>query len=397
MNKITVVDSPCGSGKTSYMIDMINNNQIKNYLYITPFIREVDRIIDKTKLSEKVFRFKQPVNKGNGKMSNLINLLTNNCDIVSTHYLFHACKNDVTDIIKAGHYTLILDEVMDVVEIMKIKNSDLQDLMNHSKIEEGTGKLLWTDSNYDGDNFPEIYRLCKNGHIYILNGIAIIWTFPIELFEAFDEIYICTYMFNAQIQNYYYNMYNIKYTKVSVRNKKIIPYEFEKANTDKINILDNSKLNNIGNGKYDLSKTWYNENKNNHDFIRKNMVNYVKNILPKLTGTKIKCDDIIWTTFKDYKSKLAGKGYTKSFLACNSRATNDYVNSFIVMYPINIYMNPIISQFFTKHGVTVNQEEYALSEMIQFIYRSAIREGHQIYCYIPSERMRNLLREYIEK
>ena len=35
--------------------------------------------------------------------------------------------------------------------------------------------------------------------------------------------------------------------------------------------------------------------------------------------------------------------------------------------------------------------------MIQFIYRSAIRNDVDIYVYIPSKRMRNLLEEYIGK
>ena len=48
-------------------------------------------------------------------------------------------------------------------------------------------------------------------------------------------------------------------------------------------------------------------------------------------------------------------------------------------------------------GVSItkeSEEAYALSEMIQFICRSAIRDDEQIYCYIPSERMRNLLKSY---
>ena len=44
---ITVIDSPCGYGKTSYAINMINDNPTKNYIYITPFLTEVKRVIRK--------------------------------------------------------------------------------------------------------------------------------------------------------------------------------------------------------------------------------------------------------------------------------------------------------------------------------------------------------------
>lgn len=42
-------------------------------------------------------------------------------------------------------------------------------------------------------------------------------------------------------------------------------------------------------------------------------------------------------------------------------------------------------------------KRWALSEMIQWIWRSAIRDGEDIYIYIPSERMRNLLSDWIDE
>ena len=54
-------------------------------------------------------------------------------------------------------------------------------------------------------------------------------------------------------------------------------------------------------------------------------------------------------------------------------------------------MNPTIKNFFVCHGVDVDEENYALSELIQWIWRSRIRLGYDIDLYLPSERMRNLL------
>ena len=44
----------------------------------------------------------------------------------------------------------------------------------------------------------------------------------------------------------------------------------------------------------------------------------------------------------------------------------------------------------------MDQTLYALSEMVQFIWRSRIREGKEIVLYIPSKRMRELLKEWLE-
>ena len=54
--------------------------------------------------------------------------------------------------------------------------------------------------------------------------------------------------------------------------------------------------------------------------------------------------------------------------------------------------------FLKARGVIVNQEGYALSEMIQWIWRSAIRnETDEIIVYVPSARMRTLLQAWLEE
>lgn len=66
------------------------------------------------------------------------------------------------------------------------------------------------------------------------------------------------------------------------------------------------------------------------------------------------------------------------------------------MYMINRYLNPYVKKFFEGYNIMVDEDGYALSEMIQFIWRSAIRNNEPIYCYIPSKRMRDLLQGYID-
>ena len=52
-------------------------------------------------------------------------------------------------------------------------------------------------------------------------------------------------------------------------------------------------------------------------------------------------------------------------------------------------------EFFRTKNIEIDQDLYALSEMLQFIYRSAVRNGEDINVYIPSQRMRSLLQSYI--
>ena len=77
------------------------------------------------------------------------------------------------------------------------------------------------------------------------------------------------------------------------------------------------------------------------------------------------------------------------------RATNEYKEKIAVAYIANRYFSPFLQNFFRAKGVSVNQDLFALSELVQFLFRSRIREGKEIFVYIPSSRMRNLLEEWI--
>ena len=67
-----------------------------------------------------------------------------------------------------------------------------------------------------------------------------------------------------------------------------------------------------------------------------------------------------------------------------------------MIYLDNQFMNVGEKTFYHKHGIEADNDMYALSIMVQWIWRSAIRDGDEIYLYIPSRRMRTLLENWIE-
>ena len=79
------------------------------------------------------------------------------------------------------------------------------------------------------------------------------------------------------------------------------------------------------------------------------------------------------------------------------RATNEYRDRTVVAYTINKYFNPVVKNFFTANGIEVDEDGFATSEMLQFIWRSGIRDGKHITIYIPSSRMRGLLQQWLDK
>ena len=104
-----------------------------------------------------------------------------------------------------------------------------------------------------------------------------------------------------------------------------------------------------------------------------------------------------WTAFSKVKTKLAGKGYTKGWIANNAKGTNEYVDKRAMAYLCNWFYHPVIKGYFHERGIAVDEETYALSAMIQWIWRSQIRRGDPVHLFIPSERMRGLLRAWLSQ
>ena len=104
----------------------------------------------------------------------------------------------------------------------------------------------------------------------------------------------------------------------------------------------------------------------------------------------------MWGSYKGEMSKVKGKGYTKAFVTFNAKATNQYKDRDCLVYVANLFMNVNEKKFYNLHGIEVDEDMYALSIMVQWIWRSAIREGGEVNLYIPSRRMRELLVGWID-
>lgn len=380
-----------GSGKTSWSIQHINRNTFDNFLYITPFLDEVNRIIKNTTRD-----FKQPINRGNGKLDSINELLACQSDIASTHELFKHLDEESRENIKNGRYTLILDEVLNVIEPYdNIRNDDMKLLKESGCVTvDDDGFVIWNKEKMDYDTkYNEIKILADNRSLIYINQKLLLWRYPPEIFTLFDKIYILTYLFESSILKNYFDLYQIEYEQKSIseQNGEYHITDFFVPDTsiyiEKINIYDGKLNENVYQKINGMSVTWFRAkiNQDNIKQIKRNLYNYFANIL------NAKAETIMWTTFKDYRSKLKGKGYSNQFVSYNCRSTNDYDDRFNLAYCVNVYLHPGITQFFKQRGINIDEDLYGLSEMIQWIWRSRIRKGENINIYIPSMRMRNLL------
>ncbi|WP_423478949.1 hypothetical protein [Priestia megaterium] len=433
MNAINIVDAMCGAGKTSWAIQKINDAEKvagfgtrpdKKYIYVTPFLKEVQRVTNSTKAD-----FFQPdAKEGNGsKLEHFKMLVELGKNIVTTHEIFKRLDSDTIDDIAEEGYTLIMDEAAQVIESLNdISDEDIYYLLKFKVIEIGDlGKVTWLDEEYGKrktSRFLDIKIMADNGTLFIQNNQAFYWTMNVKAFEAFDEVFILTYLFDAQEQKYYYDMLDVKYTKYSVQQDgeryELVDYNPEMEPRQEmyqlLDIYDGGLNHNYDHREEDanskqlkqikqnqLSSGWFKDKatKEDIDQLNKNLVNYGGNVC------SVPVEKIFWTTLssvapklKNKKCKFNSKGNREkdNFLPFNARATNDYADRTTMAFVYNRFMNPNDKQFFTSRGVEVNEDLLAVSDLIQFLFRGCIRNGEKMNCYIPSERMRNLLKDWAE-
>lgn len=405
--EINIVDAICGAGKTSAAINMIKNSTSdEKFLYITPYLTEVERI--KTECKNKHFVEPKAIPT---KLAGLKRLLTTGENIVSTHALFEHFDSEAIGYLQSYNYTLIMDEVADVVKPLDIAENDLTNLLANYVTVKQNGLLKWDKDNlgdYVTGRYLDYKQIIDLESAYMVGNTVILWLFPVSCFTAFKKIYLLTYMYYAQVQRYYYDSYNLKYNYLYVKGDNVNNYELTAEPQtytthnykNLIHICDSEKLNGVGNGEWCLSKNWFlhldkdgntsaEDSNRKINLLKRNLYNYFYNI-----ANTPSCLNL-WTTFKEIQSKLKGKGYAKAFIPSNSRATNAYRGCVSLAYILNKYMKGDVKIFFTNRNIKVDEDGYAVSELLQWIFRSAVRDGKEIKLYIPSRRMRELLQAWL--
>lgn len=147
-----------------------------------------------------------------------------------------------------------------------------------------------------------------------------------------------------------------------------------------------------------LSKSWYVDKRKKNITIFQQLKSNTENYFRTVTNTDSNSN--MYTVFDTYQKYIKGKGYSRekvNFVACNSRGTNKYREKKALAYLINFFITPDIKLFVEHYNIEFDEDLFSLSALLQWIWRSRIRDGKSIQIYIPSERMRGLLKRWMEE
>ena len=385
----------------------MNSHYKTRFIYITPYIQEASRIANAC----IPLKFVEPTDKDpafqNRKSDHIASLIREGRNIATTHQSFSRMSDDTLKMISEQRYTLIIDEAVDMIASVHASSKDISDAVRLGYITQNDSGLSLTGAtHYDGGVFKKLMEIFQCGRVFRYNDKTkdlYFWTLPHDLITAFENVFILTYLFEGQALSQFLKLNNIKYDYIGVERSSNGVYSFSTNIVWKpdwigsinklIHIIDKPKMNAIGDNRCDLSWHWFKRHAKDSpqiETIRRNLNNYFYNLCPDSIPHTRLCG-----CSTEGMEKISGKGYAKSIIAFNTRATNQYSSCKYLAYIMNVFFNPNMSQFFNDHGLSIDENVYALSTMLQWIWRSAIRNGEPITLYVPSRRMRGLLQDWI--
>jgi hypothetical protein len=422
---IKVIDAIMGKGKTTFLIDRIKHIDTEDqrkrwetagehvstkFLVVVPLLSEVDRFTQ----SLPNLNFKNPQPIEGRKLHHLKTLISEGQNVVTTHALFRMLDRDIYAKLKAENYVLIIDEVLDAVEMYTgLSGPDRQHVFDRSmvSIDPVSKRLVWNHKDH-GDyvgKFEDIKGLCDTGSLVMVNDAVLLWEFPSEFLRCFREVWVATYMLYGSPFHSYLLAEGFNLDMKTVSSGRLVNWlegsdetHIKRQLRSLLNIYEGS-MNDIGKEgvkDHPLSGGWY-KRAPPHGLARLKVS--TENFFRRVAKTPSHLNG--WTTWRDYRKALKGNSYSRNsstpdksfgFIPTNAKATNDYRRVASVAYLVNVFHNPLIKSYFESMDVPVYEDLYALSQMVQWIWRSRIREKEPINVFIPSERMRGLLKRWLD-
>ena len=198
-NVINILDYPCGSGKTTQMIEGFEVG--RKYLVILPYLTEIDRLLAQPKAVDFVTPDEEDNPEGT-KYSSLEAQLKQGLNIATTHYMYER----LVPLVHQGlldDYDIIIDEVPAVVKQVAHKSkTSIQEFYvdpGYMDVDNVTGLIKptqkwWENSNDVSDTLSSsIITSANTGCLYLQGGKTILWALPRTILTAGRSLTIMTY------------------------------------------------------------------------------------------------------------------------------------------------------------------------------------------------------------
>ncbi len=420
MTVITVIDRPCGSGKTTDLIDYLKTLKKRNIkekiLLVAPELGEVDRFVNAlgTDYFETPIVKNEWVKEGfeDNKTDVLIDILSRGKNAVITHSLYGRIRRFehlLTD------YCVIIDEVPTVAKkVPTIFGSGVFKHLLHDKkyisIDLGT-QLITATGNwlvdkpeyFDGTDvdISKFMEAIQRADVYYVKGTYCLMPLPDAFFTKPKSLTILTFLFTGSQLDHYMNKRGYKYLLQTCPNELAL---FKQKMNATLKVY--RKTTGI--------RTGYEVMTSKPDKKRKKVGNFIKNAIQLLNknGLGFVPEMILVASSKDAwfgkelnaNSKVSNASSLMTltrlgkatYTAMLTRGTNKFKdkNMLIMMGKVNLH--PDLAEFLGMQ-TKKSKDRHTLSELVQLIYRTGIRDGNETFFISADADNIRVLEEFIKE
>lgn len=423
---VEVLDRCMGSGKTTACFKWMSQHINERWLYITPLLSEA---VHRISVDAPDMEFRNPSSENGSKGDDMLLLLKEGANISSTHALFSTLTREHLALIYQQQYIIVIDEEFGMIEPMEggYNSSDREFLIRHKLIsidEADQGRVRWLegDETKTDSKYGKFKSMCDVGMVFAakrkdVDGINkfMVNQLPVDLITAAKRIVVLTYLFNGSVMDSFLKLKGvdvIPFTEYDVIDKH--PSEYK----DLINFVGQQQRKKLST--LSLSSTGYTKltqaeldlvakaikaigiytKSNNRSLVYSVPKEYAKptksnakrikpNGFAAGDGSTYEEEDLATNTINTYASGC--------WLFSESRATNLYRNRKTMIYCIDKYPQTPVKAYLQDYGYDVNNDVYALSSLLQWLFRGCIRTGlpMNVCCISTKDRMHKLLEAWL--
>lgn len=389
-NCIEVLDSLPGTGKTTAIIQWMHDNKHKKFIVVSPTLSEVEqRFPDNCAELGLVY----PTRTGK-KSEELLEFLQEGRNIVCTHALFTELKKDHLDLIEIQGYILICDEELGWIEpYTEYTKDDLQFLIENKHIKihyDDFGRVEFlTDTRLDS-KYSKLSRLCALKMVFATKeGMDSFTTqLPMTLLQVMQRVILLTYGYDGSVMQRFLEMKGIGFKYFNEVTLMKSENEVKAKLCNLVTFVDTPSSKKLSN--WNLSSTWFSTATEER---RKTLIKTMRSLKVQM---KSNSDSLMYCVKKSFVPKLDSKAFSEdSFVYASCRATNDYRHKDCLIHAYSRYPHAVILSYLSGYGCEVKSNNFALYELIQWVFRSSIREDKPIKIGFVGKRMELLLKEWL--
>ena len=449
-----IVDSPMGIGKSSSLLEYLhfgafyfNDDSIQS-LRRTGIFDDLEKarfIIFVSTIRERDERFLQELNAKSPEQppynKSILELIRDGENIVTTQSLFGIFNDETIKAFRESDcaWHAFFDEIPSLFRgviggaqradtfdsVTRFGTADVLLMQQEQMIANKNGMVQFNpNSAYNRKNkehkvFDAVKLLSRSCKLYPAGDkkgrfTSIVAFAKRELFSCFKVCWFFSYLTHGSMLHKYclLNDINMEYYHISdgciTKNPDGKFKETYPDGMERLVILDD-KLYNM---ETSLSKEWYKRLRTDRTGLGlKTLKTRFRNAYEFMQKHGVRGNTFMFTTFNAYRNMLQSDGRhyptLKRFLPCNTKATNDYSNCTGVAYLCNRFYDVNCTNFLSQRAEYLDNPElkfdndnYALSELLQFVWRSNVRvkdSDKPVYVWVPDRRMRQLLQDFRQR